>query len=134
MPEYIIGVYLSYTLASVALIVWIARTLFKNGQVFLDDVFLDNPRMAQAVNHLLVVGFYLFNMGYAFLTLTASVRPDGPAAAIETFAMKLGSLLVALAVMHFGNLYLFHRIRRRVQIRLAPPPVRPQLHHAAAEA
>jgi hypothetical protein len=47
--------------------------------------------------------------------------------AIETLALKLGALMIALGVLHFGNLYIFHRVRRRVQIRLAPPPVRPQV-------
>jgi hypothetical protein len=46
-------------------------------------------------------------------------------------AAKLGALLLSLGVIHFGNLYLFHRIRRRSQIRLAPPPVRAQLQHQA---
>jgi hypothetical protein len=48
---------------------------------------------------------------------------------IETLGMKIGSLLLVLGGLHMGNLYLFHRIRRRSQIRLAPPPVRPQHQH-----
>jgi hypothetical protein len=43
--------------------------------------------------------------------------------------MKLGALLLSLGVLHFVNMYLFHRIRRRGQIRLAPPPVKPQMRH-----
>jgi len=127
-------VYLVYAAASLGLTVWLARTLFKNGEVFLDDVFADNPRMAPAVNRLLVVGFYLLNLGYAFVTLKAGGTVATATAAIETLAMKLGSLLLALGAIHMGNLYLFHRIRRRAQIRLAPPPVRPQMVHNGAAA
>lgn len=121
-------VYLVYAAASIALTVWLARTLFKNGEVFLDDVFADNPRMAGAVNRLLVVGFYLLNLGYALLTLRADHRMVNTTDAIETLAVKLGALLLALGALHMGNLYLFHRIRRRAQIRLAPPPVAPHMH------
>lgn len=128
--ENLVTVYLIYTAASVGLTVWLARTLAKNGEVFLDDVFVDNPRMAPAVNRLLVVGFYLLNLGYAFVTLKAGNDELTPVQAMETLAAKLGALLLSLGVIHFGNLYLFHRIRRRGQIRLAPPPVKPQLHHA----
>jgi hypothetical protein len=60
---YLIAVYAAYAASSVGLTVWIARTLFKNGAVFLEDVFADQPRMADAVNRLLVVGFYLVNLG-----------------------------------------------------------------------
>jgi hypothetical protein len=122
-------VYSIYASAGVGLTIWLARTLSRNGEVFLEDVFLDNPRMAAAVNRLLVVGFYLLNLGYAFLTLKASGAAPTPVAAIEILAMKLGALLLSLGALHFLNLYLFHRIRRRGQIRLAPPPVRPQMRH-----
>jgi len=132
--DHLLSVYLVYACASIGLTIWLARTLFKNGEVFLEEVFADNPRMASAVNRLLVVGFYLLNLGYAFLTLKAGNEVETRAAAVETLAVKLGSLLLVLGLMHMGNLYLFHRIRRRGQIRLAPPPVWPQMHHNGTSA
>jgi hypothetical protein len=132
-PEHLVVVYLVYAAVSVALTIWLARTLSKNGEVFLDDVFVDHPRMAGAVNRLLVVGFYLVNLGYALITLKAGTPSLTQIEAIETLAGKLGALLLALGAMHFSNLYLFHRLRRRGQVRLAPPPVKPQLQRAALE-
>jgi hypothetical protein len=128
----LVTVYFVYAGASVGLTIWLARTLSKSGEVFLDDVFVDNPRMAPAVNRLLVVGFYLLNLGYAFVTLKAGVDSLTPVQAMETLAAKLGALLISLGVIHFGNMYLFHRIRRRSQIRLAPPPVKAQMQHLAS--
>ena len=127
--SFLFTVYLVYVAASLALTLCLARTLFKNGEVFLEDVFADNPRLAGAVNRLLVVGFYLLNLGYALLTLRADAEVVTATKAMEVLGVKLGSLLLVLGVLHMGNLYLFHRIRRRGQIRLAPPPVLPQLHH-----
>jgi len=128
----IISIYVVYAAASLGLTIWLARTLSKNGEAFLEDVFADNPRIASAVNRLLVVGFYLLNLGYALLTLKASQEVTTAAQGIETLAIKLGSLLLALGAVHMGNLYLFHRIRRRGQIRMAPPPVRAQMQHNGA--
>jgi hypothetical protein len=132
--NHLVSVYIIYAAAALGLTVWLARTLFKNGEVFLEEVFVDNPRMANAVNRLLVVGFYLLNLGYAFLTLQVGTRQLTTTEAIETLAGKLGALLLALGVMHFANLYLFHRVRRRARIRLAPPPVEPQLRMNGAPA
>lgn len=123
---YLIAVYAAYATVSVGLTVWIARTLFKHGAVFLEDVFADQPRMAEAVNRLLVVGFYLVNLGYASLLLKAG-GSDTAVQAIEVLSSKLGLLLLSLGGMHFGNLYLFHRIRRRARIAVLPPPVAPQM-------
>lgn len=110
--DFLVTVYVTYAAISVALTVWLARTLSRNGQVFLDGVFANEPRMAEAVNHLLVVGFYLVNLGYACLLLKAE-RSSTAVEAIETLSWKLGLLLLSLAAMHFTNLYIFHRIRRR---------------------
>ena len=135
---YLVPVYVAYATAALALTIVLARVLFQNGAVFLDDVFKDKPRMAEAVNRLLVVGFYLMNLGYAALILKA----DGASTvvqAVEVVAWKLGGLLVSLGVMHFFNMLLFWRIRRRAQIAVLPPPVAPQMRlpmpvaHAAAQ-
>ena len=123
--QFLIPVYVTYAAVSIGLIVWLARTLFANGAVFLEDVFEDNPRMAEAVNRLLVVGFYMLNLGYAALLLQANDAPDA-VGAVEVLVRKLGVLLVSLGVLHFVNLYVFTRIRRRAGAAVLPPPVAPQ--------
>ena len=121
----LIPVYVIYAFTSVALIVWLARTLSKNGAIFLDGVFEDHPQMAEAVNRLLVVGFYMLNLGYAALLLRAEGAAD-PVVAVEVLVRKLGILLLSLGVLHFANMYVFHRIRRRAGAAVLPPPVAPQ--------
>src|SRR5438132_6962753 len=105
--------YIAYLLISVALTVWVARTLHKNGRIFLVDSFLGNEPLADSVNHLLVVGFYLINIGYVTLALKYGPEAGNAREAIETLSTKLGLVLVVLGVMHFFNLYVFARMRRR---------------------
>jgi hypothetical protein len=65
--EPIVITYAVYLVLSVLLTVWVARTLHKNGRVFLIEVF-GATRLSQIlVNHLLVVGFYLINFGTSLL-------------------------------------------------------------------
>jgi hypothetical protein len=113
--------YLVYATAALILTIWLARTLFSNGAVFLEEVFAGDTRMAASVNRLLVVGFYLVNLGWAMLMLR-SADVATLTAAIETVAGKLGLLMLLLGAMHFGNLYVFHRIRRAARIASAPLP------------
>ena len=126
MESYVIWTYLSYLAASVVLTVWVARTLHKNGRIFLVDAFHGNGPLADSVNHLLVVGFYLINIGYDFLTLRQGDRPTSASSAIEAFSSKIGLVLLVLGGMHFFNLYVFWRMRRRAMMRQEPPPVEPQ--------
>ena len=113
MNQPIIYTYIAYIVVSIALTVWVARTLHKNGRIFLVDVFRGNEPLADSVNHLLVVGFYLINFGYVSLALRLGVRVENAQAAIEALSQKVGMVLVVLGVMHFFNLYVFSRIRRR---------------------
>jgi hypothetical protein len=126
MRDYLVSVYAVYGATSLVLTIWLARTLSRNGAVFLEEVFTDHPRLADAVNHLLVVGFYLLNFGYACLILKAPASTT-PVAAVETLAAKLGLLLLSLGAMHFFNLYLFYRIRRRAKASATLPPVAPAM-------
>jgi hypothetical protein len=121
----IVITYLLYLVISIALTVWVAQTLFKNGRLFLVDVFHGNEALADSVNHLLVVGFYLINLGYVSLMLKIGSVVDNPQASIEALSIKIGLVLLVLGAMHFFNLYLFTRIRRRTQLPFAAPPVAP---------
>src|SRR5262245_20222150 len=124
-PSYTIAAYGVYLAASVALTVWVARTLHKNGRVFLVDAFHGNETLADSVNHLLVVGFYLINIGYVTLALRYGVKPYDTQTAIEFFSTKIGWVLLVLGLMHFFNLFVFSRMRRRAVLMAAPPPLPP---------
>jgi len=109
----------------VALTVWVARTLHRNGRVFLVDCFRGNTEMADSVNHLLVVGFYLINIGYVALALKYGNRAGNPATALETLSTKIGLVLLVLGVMHFFNLYVFTKMRKRAMAHKAATPPTP---------
>ena len=111
----IIFTYLLYLSISIGLTVWVAQTLFKNGRVFLVDVFQGHEALADSVNHLLVVGFYLINFGYVSLALKIGYEVTSMREGIEALSWKVGLVLVVLGGMHFFNLYVFSRIRRRPQ-------------------
>ena len=99
----IVVTYLVYLMCSVALTVWVAQTLHKNGRVFLVDVFHGNEGLADSVNHLLVVGFYLINIGYVTLRLKIEDgRPQDGAQALEFLSGKVGLVLVIGANLGSG--------------------------------
>jgi hypothetical protein len=107
----IVVTYLVYLFISVALTIWVARTLHKRGAIFLVDAFGGNAELAASVNHLLVVGFYLINIGFVTLALKSDANVADSRAAIELLSNKLGFVLLALGGMHFFNLFVFSRIR-----------------------
>ncbi|MFI1103247.1 hypothetical protein [Streptomyces melanogenes] len=119
--------YVIYLLVSLALTVWVARTLSRNGRVFLADVMQGDEKLADAVNHLLVVGFYLVNLGFVALYLRGGGDIDNARQIFEGLSKKLGVVLLVLGVMHLGNVYALNKFRRRgLMEREQNPPVPPQ--------
>ncbi len=104
-----VQLYLVYAVIAVAMVVWLARTLHKNGALFLHDVFEDE-RLAGAVNHLLVVGFYLLNLGYALLLYKVQEQAT-LTLAVNSLVQRLGALMLSLGVIHLTNMFVFWRIR-----------------------
>ena len=128
--NWITTTYVAYLLISVCLTVWVARTLHKNGRVFLVDSFLGNEQLADSVNHLLVVGFYLINIGFVALALKFGVTAVNVQEALETLSTKVGLVLLVLGGMHFFNLAVFTKMRKRALLHKAAPPAPPMLPHA----
>jgi hypothetical protein len=118
---YIVICYFVYLAASLTTTIWVAQTLRQNGRSFLIDAFHGNRELADSVNHLLVVGFYLINVGYVTLALRTAAQVATVRNAIELVCDKLGLVLIVLGVMHFLNLYIFNRLRRKGQADLRPP-------------
>lgn len=128
--DHTVAAYIVYLTVSVVLTVWVARTLHKNGRAFLVDAFNGNEGLADSVNHLLLVGFYLINFGYVTLALRYGTKPDSLRALLEFLSTKVGLVLVVLGGMHFLNLFVFSRMRRRAATEHAPQRIEPDTHAA----
>jgi hypothetical protein len=120
-----VWLYLIYLAISILLTVWVAQTLHKNGRIFLVDCFGGNEPMADSVNHLLVVGFYLINFGYVTLALKTDTPPLDTQQIIENLSGKIGIVLLVLGGMHFLNLIVFSKLRKRTMEAQMPPPFQP---------
>lgn len=114
--------YALYLAIAIPVTIWVARTLHKSGRVFLVECFQGNTEMADSVNHLLVVGFYLVNIGFVTLYLKLDHMVAGTTGIFEALSNKIGIVLLVLGAMHFFNLFLFTKIRNK-NGRSIPPPL-----------
>ncbi|GIG58561.1 hypothetical protein Lfu02_29330 [Longispora fulva] len=120
--------YIAYLLISIGLTVWVAQTLSKAGKIFLIDVFKGNAELSSSVNHLLVVGFYLLNLGFVALFMKMTDQVNGQRQVFEAVALKVGTVLLVLGVLHLFNLYVLNKFRRRSAMDGQKfPPVPPQM-------
>ncbi len=119
--------YALYLVLAIGMTIWVARTLHKSGRIFLVECFHGNTELADSVNHLLVVGFYLINIGFVSLYLKTTDTITDAQQVFEALSAKMGVVLLVLGGMHFFNLLLFSHLRNRARLASMPPPVPPML-------
>lgn len=105
--------YAAYLTVSLALTVAVGSALSRSGKVFLAAVFGGDENLAQAVNRLLVVGFYLLNLGFVTLTMRTSGEIASTRQAFGVLFAKVGQELLVLGALHLANIAFFTRFRRR---------------------
>jgi uncharacterized membrane protein len=115
-----LSIYTAYFLVSLGMTIWVARTLHKNGRLFLVEAFSGRQELADSVNHLLLVGFYLINLGFILLFLRVGSKPADMVEGVEYISTKLGIVILVLGAMHFFNMFNFSRMRKRALIPRPP--------------
>ena len=105
--------YAIYLAIAIPVTIWVARTLHKNGRIFLVTCFKENEELADSVNHLLLVGFYLVNLGFVILYLKLDSTVTGTTGIFEALSTKIGTVLLILGAMHFLNMLIFTKLRQR---------------------
>lgn len=106
--------YALYLALSIGLTIWVARTLSTNGVIFLIDCFGHDEKLARSTNHLLVVGFYLVNLGFILLALQFGKEPTTAPEAIRFIATKVGLAVMVLGGWHFFNMHAIAKFGRKV--------------------
>jgi len=111
----IITAYLIYLPIALGLTIWVAKVLFKNSVVFMNDIFRNNGHLALATNRLFEIGFYLMNIGTALFILKLD-NVENHQHMIEKLSTKIGGFAVYLGIMLMFNLYLFFRGRKKARM------------------
>jgi hypothetical protein len=119
MRDYAVLTYALYAAITIPLTLFVARTLSANGRHFLVDVFKGNDELAKAVNQLLVVGFYLLNLGFVAFFLASDRDIESKRRAIEELSTKVGTVAIVIGIVHFANIIVLNKYRNRA---LHPKP------------
>ena len=110
---YIAITYTIYIILSLAITIWVGTTLFRNGRVFLLEAFQNNKEVADSVNQLLLMAFYLLNIGFISLFLHFGSKPTNWVESVEYISIKIGVVLVVSGGIHLFNMWNFANIRKK---------------------
>ena len=96
--------YSLYLIIAIGMTMWVAWTLSTNGKIYLIRCFGHDAELATSVNHLLVVGFYLVNLGFIALALSAAGTVTDAPELMRFLGWYVGIATLVLGGMHFFNM------------------------------
>lgn len=119
--------YLIYIALSLGIIFWVGQTLNRNGRIFLLENYQDKPQLADAINQMLLVGFYLINIGFISYTLKITGEPPRNwARVIEFLSLKIGLNIMLLGFMHFALMFTLQQYSNARKARTMAQPTPPR--------
>lgn len=98
--------YIIYTAITLYIIIWVGKTFYTNGRVFILRLFQNNAEQTDATNNIILIAYYLFNIGYSILQFQHWQRVESLSILISSIASKTGILIAILAVTHYFNMLL----------------------------
>jgi hypothetical protein len=105
--------YAVYLAISIGLTVWVARVLSSTGETFLIRCFGQDEDLARSTNRLLVIGFYLINLG--FISLRLGSWSPGYDNLVGELGARIGVTLLVLGGMHIFNMLMIARMGRTIR-------------------
>ena len=115
LNEFSLSAYFPYLLCTIYITVFVGKSLYNQGEVFLVDLFNGNRKLARAINKLLLIGYYLVNIGYATLSLSWWHHRSSWIETLAELNWRIGWIMVGLSIMHYLNIFLFTLYSKRIQ-------------------
>ncbi len=98
--------YSIYLLITIVIIVHVGKVCYRNGNVYVAELIPDHLDLCHTTNKILLLGYYLMNIGYCAMTLISWQKIIGLTQMIEIIALKTSCIIALIAVMHYLNIYL----------------------------
>lgn len=102
--------YLFYIIVSLFVTIWLGKVFHKNGIHYILSIF-EEEKIAHAINNLLLVGYYLVNIGYAILKISNWSNPSNLEEVISSVTINLASIFLLLALLNYINIGVLATIR-----------------------
>lgn len=108
-----IAAYFIYLTLTIYIIVRVGKMFHNNGRVFILALYKGDAPATDNINNLLLVAYYLFNIGYAFLKLKTWEKVISSQQLISSVSSHLGPLILILAMTHYFNMLLIYFLAKK---------------------
>ena len=109
----IIG-YIIYLLITTFIIIRVGKICYKNGNVFVAQLIPEHEDLCLKTNQILLIGYYLLNIGYCAMTLISWEKIIFFNQLIEVIAYKSAIIICTIATMHYVNIMVLTKKNKKL--------------------
>lgn len=109
----IIG-YLIYLSLTSIIIIKVGKLCYNNGNLFVLQLIPNHAEMCQQINKILLIGYYLLNLGYCAITIISWQKIQTAIQLIEIIASKSAIIILTIGIMHYSNIFLVTKFIKKI--------------------
>ena len=98
--------YLIYLAITTFIIVKVGKICYQNGNIYVAQLIPNHADLCQKTNQILLVGYYLLNIGYCAMTLISWAKITTLHQLIEDIAFKSAIIIAVIAIMNYLNIFI----------------------------
>lgn len=114
--NYNVCAYIAFLTLMIFIIVYAGRYFYSNGRIFIISLFNGNVVLADGLNKLLLIGYYLLNIGYSFIKLKQWQKISSLEMLFSSLASNIGVLVFILAIIHYFNMGVIYLLSKSKSI------------------
>jgi len=101
----IIG-YVIYLLITTFIIIKVGKICYRNGNIYVAQLIPEHEDLCQKTNQVLLIGYYLLNLGYCAMTLISWDKIISYSQLIEIISTKTATIICIIAMLHYFNIFI----------------------------
>ena len=114
-----IASYLLYLSVILVVTIHVGWQLYTHGEVYLLKIFEKSQHLVQPINKMLLLGYYLVNIGFAIYSISQWEKMFNLAQMLGYVSERVAYIVLTLSVMHYMNMlsfYIYQAIEKKNQV------------------
>lgn len=96
--------YIIYLAITYFITVHVGLRFYRNGEVYILNLLHGDKKLTAFINRILLVGYYLLNLGYVTLTISTWEKVNTWAEMFTSISFRTGKIILTLGVIHYLNM------------------------------
>ncbi len=107
--------YSIYLLITALIIIKVGFICYKNGNIFVTNLIPNDKEFCTRINKMLLVGYYLINIGYVVISLSDWKKINSFLQMVESISKHTAIIISILALLHYFNLFWITKFIKKIK-------------------